>query len=168
MALTNNKHYPVGGFGGVGVAAASDKWTKLLDNYTNAAGGDPAIISRLKEMIARQQSLVSNPMIPSHEHLFNYDPEYTGRARPLLRLVTSQQSNDRQSEKLLRMVAMRMHRDAPEGSVVFPNFDFIAAHRKSDDKVVLFIVIKDQAVQLEDGFDLFPSDKLITQLRVLK
>jgi len=36
------------------------------------------------------------------------------------------------------------------------------------DKVFVFVVVKDQAVTLEDDHLLFPSDTLITQLRLLQ
>lgn len=48
-----------------------------------------------------------------------------------------------------------------------PPLDALFAHR-ADDKVFVFVVVDGQAVTLEDGWDLFPSDALITQLRLLE
>lgn len=60
------------------------------------------------------------------------------------------------------MIASRMR--WPE--VMHPPFDYIDAYRVDDDKYYVFVVQNKQAVVLEDG-SLFPSDALITQLRLL-
>jgi hypothetical protein len=46
-------------------------------------------------------------------------------------------------------------------------FQFINAHRIDDDKVVVFIVHGNEPLVLTDDGKLFPSDGLITQLRLL-
>lgn len=45
-------------------------------------------------------------------------------------------------------------------------FDFIAAHAIAPERVVIFLVLDGQPQMFEDGA-LFPSDTLITQLRLL-
>lgn len=47
-------------------------------------------------------------------------------------------------------------------------FDFIEATKLSDDKMVVFCVVNGKHVSIEDDFHLFPSDTLVTQLRVLR
>jgi hypothetical protein len=47
-------------------------------------------------------------------------------------------------------------------------FDYMAAYRYCEDKVAVFICVNGSYVVLEDGADLFPSDTLITQLRMLQ
>lgn len=46
-------------------------------------------------------------------------------------------------------------------------FDFIEATKLDDERMVVFVAHKGQATIIEDGADLFPSDTLITQLRML-
>jgi hypothetical protein len=62
---------------------------------------------------------------------------------------------------LTGLIAMRMKLDP----WVAP-FEFIASHRISDDRYVVFLVVEGEAFTIEDGA-LFPSDALITQLRLL-
>jgi hypothetical protein len=47
-----------------------------------------------------------------------------------------------------------------------PDFPFFEAHQISSDRFVVFIVANGEPVTLEDGA-LFPSDNLITQIRLL-
>jgi len=70
------------------------------------------------------------------------------------------------------MIAMRM-RSNSSGRVrqdaAYPRlFDFIATHRYTDDKVAVFVCNNGSYVVLEDNTDLFPSDALITQLRMIQ
>lgn len=62
----------------------------------------------------------------------------------------------------LRMLNMRMR--VPEGSML--PFDHITV-AKADDKVFIFLVKNGKPALLEDDEALFPSDQLITQLRLL-
>lgn len=62
-----------------------------------------------------------------------------------------------------RMIDMRM-RTTP-GTY---RFEFMACHKaKNDNKVVVFLYHNKQATHLEDDWNLFPSDTLITQLRLM-
>lgn len=63
---------------------------------------------------------------------------------------------------LLGMIAMRLRLCDGDRSP----FDFIQAHKAAENKYFVFICQGDQAVTLEDD-DLFPSDRLITQLRLI-
>jgi hypothetical protein len=69
---------------------------------------------------------------------------------------------DREIQKRNQMIGMRMR--IPDGALM--PFEFIKTH-DTGEKVMVFLVTKGQAVTLEDNSDLFPSDKLITQLRLL-
>jgi hypothetical protein len=66
------------------------------------------------------------------------------------------------SMTLEQMIAMRLH--IKEGHAM--PFEFLRAHRTTD-RVYVFIVDKEQAVTLEDDHGLFPSDALITKLRLM-
>lgn len=59
------------------------------------------------------------------------------------------------------MIYMRMH--AKEGSRLF---EFMRVHMCSD-KAVVFIVHQDQPIMIEDDLGLFPSDALISKLKLL-
>lgn len=63
-------------------------------------------------------------------------------------------------ESLMRAINMRLRN--------MLTFDFIMAYKyKRSDSVVVFFVHNDKPGMLEDGWDLFPSDELITKLRLL-
>lgn len=64
---------------------------------------------------------------------------------------------------LLQMIAMRLHLNEGE---TYP-FDFMEAHRIDESKVVVFLVNDKQPMMLEDDGHLFPSDLLITKLRLI-
>lgn len=66
----------------------------------------------------------------------------------------------------LQMIMVRLAGvGAPVGGYKH-DFQFLSAHIGSD-KAFVFIVHNEQAVTLEDDRGLFPSDRLITQLRTL-
>jgi hypothetical protein len=46
-------------------------------------------------------------------------------------------------------------------------FDFLSAYRFAEDRVAIFVCNNGKYVVLEDDHNLFPSDSLITQLRIL-
>jgi hypothetical protein len=63
------------------------------------------------------------------------------------------------------MIATRLHL-GPGDKLPF---EFIEAHRsRCGEKVFVFVVAGDKAVTLEDEWPLFPSDTLITSLRLLE
>lgn len=66
-------------------------------------------------------------------------------------------------DALLRMLNMRLYRDRLEGK---KQFDFIAPY-KNKDAVVVFLVHDGNPTYIEDDWSLFPSDSLITKLRLL-
>ncbi len=73
------------------------------------------------------------------------------------------------SEKLFRMLAMRMRWDIDAGLRVPPKFhDIVLAESASGATVYVHVLTNDdQHVLLEDEGPMFPSDNLITKLRVL-
>lgn len=66
-------------------------------------------------------------------------------------------------ESRKRMIGMRLR--LAEGSL-WP-WPFLETHA-TEDKVLIFLVVKDKPVFLEDDKSLFPSDTLVTQLRLLE
>lgn len=64
---------------------------------------------------------------------------------------------------LKQMILMRLH--AFEGDR-YP-FEFMEAHRSSD-TVHVFVVVNGKPITLSDGYNLFPSDDLITKLNLLR
>lgn len=62
----------------------------------------------------------------------------------------------------MRAIAMRLHLRNGER---LP-FDHVST-AVTDEKAFVFLVVKKQLVTLEDDINLFPSDTLITQLRLL-
>jgi hypothetical protein len=74
---------------------------------------------------------------------------------------------DYSTNKLLELIHMRMHRErlAP-GTQIVPDFSFIAPY-KNGDTVVVFLVHDKKPTYIEDDWGLFPSDALITKLRLL-
>jgi glutamate synthase domain-containing protein 1 len=67
------------------------------------------------------------------------------------------------AQELLRMLGMRLRVKAAETF----GFEYITAHQIDETKVVLFIVHNKQPVVLEDDGALFPSDQLVSQLRLM-
>lgn len=67
------------------------------------------------------------------------------------------------NERLLDLIAMRLRL---EDSDALP-FDFITAHQIDKERAVVFLVHGGEAQTIEDDGNLFPSDALITKLRLL-
>jgi hypothetical protein len=65
---------------------------------------------------------------------------------------------------LLAMIGSRMRWD-PEAMLPF---DVIAPHRINEEQVAVFIVVSGRALIIHDDANLFPSDTLVTQLRLLE
>lgn len=66
------------------------------------------------------------------------------------------------SDELCSMIAMRMRWSKSRQLVM----SFIGAHQ-TNEKVFVFMVHNEQAVTLEDDVLMFPSDTLITKMRLL-
>jgi hypothetical protein len=66
------------------------------------------------------------------------------------------------------MIFMRMRGQGTSMGDYQKYFDYIASHRITADKVAVFVCNNGSYVVLEDNSDLFPSDTLITQLRMLQ
>lgn len=72
----------------------------------------------------------------------------------------------------MTLLAMRMGWGGYAASVGFgadtqPPFDHVSLHRGKD-KVFVFVVVDGQSVTIEDELSMFPSDSLVTKLRMLK
>lgn len=65
---------------------------------------------------------------------------------------------------LKQMIGMRLHLTP---GVASP-FEFLECHKIRQEKVLVFVVVGDDNLTLEDDWALFPSDTLITQLLLLK
>jgi len=66
------------------------------------------------------------------------------------------------------MIFMRMRGNGTSMGDYPKRFDYIATHRITAEKVAVFVCNNGSYVVLEDNTDLFPSDTLITQLRMLQ
>jgi hypothetical protein len=96
---------------------------------------------------------------PPHMHGVSQYPPQTGAA-PM-------SDNDRALHRL------RLRMDADDflygswSDTSLQGFEFVRVHRVTPDKYFIFVVNDGKHVVLEDG-ELFPSDTLITQLRLLR
>jgi hypothetical protein len=72
------------------------------------------------------------------------------------------------SDIALILMRLRNHIDPVALGAGRELFDYIAAYRYTADKVAVFVCNNGSYVVLEDNTDLFPSDTLITQLRMLQ
>lgn len=66
-------------------------------------------------------------------------------------------------ERMRGMIASRM-RWSPAGL----HFDYLEARKLNSEQAIVFLVVGDKAVMIYDDINLFPSDTLITQLRLLE
>ena len=91
------------------------------------------------------------------------DAEYARKLYDAKRMQEEREAMSLQSEHYrMKLIAMRLR--IPEGNKI-PYQDLFTSF--SDDKVFVFVVQDGQAVTLEDTATMFPSDQLITQLRLL-
>jgi len=67
-----------------------------------------------------------------------------------------------------QMILMRMNGPQAPRYLDGSSFDFLAAYRLSDEKMVVFVCNEGKYVALEDDATLFPSDSLVTQLRMIR
>ena len=68
----------------------------------------------------------------------------------------------------LQLIAARLRLPMEQGMLIkFPGLDHIHVHTKGVDTAIVFIVKDGKPVTVEDDPSLFPSDNLITQLRLL-
>lgn len=75
---------------------------------------------------------------------------------------------------LFDMLCSRMRWDQqpdlinPPFTIRAPKFQKICVHKLNPDTVVVFVVAGGKPIVIEDGAALFPSDTLVTQLRLLE
>ncbi len=91
------------------------------------------------------------------------DVEYASKLYDAKRMQEEREAASMQSE-LYRMKLLAMRLRIPEGNTL-PYQDLFTS--LAGDKVFVFVVQDGQAVTLEDTAAMFPSDQLITQLRLL-
>jgi hypothetical protein len=70
------------------------------------------------------------------------------------------------SANLLNMLSMRMDGVSKSRMIKRPKFEYIYAH-ELEEEVVIFVVAKGGPVMLKDDIKLYPSDALVTQVRLL-
>jgi hypothetical protein len=91
------------------------------------------------------------------------DAEYARKLYDAKRMQEEREAASLQSEHYrMKLIAMRLR--IPEGNKL-PYQDLFTS--LAGDKVFVFVVQDGQAVTLEDTATMFPSDQLITQLRLL-
>lgn len=66
------------------------------------------------------------------------------------------------------MILMRLNNNPMGARGYGSGLDFMAAHKLTDEKIVVFVCNDGKYVTLEDDADLFPSDALVTQIRMLR
>jgi hypothetical protein len=67
-----------------------------------------------------------------------------------------------------RMIYMRLQAGKGEANPVAGIFDFLAVHRLTDEKMAVFVCNNGDYAVIEDDANMFPSDALITQLRMVQ
>jgi hypothetical protein len=134
----------IGSSGGMKGAGGQIQYNGLLDQY---------------EHIAPDGKRVSIPAAMINQEALNtrrYNPNpVPSNPSPLSSLIESEAYRH-------KLLAMRLR--IPEGTKM-PYQDLFSS--LAGDKVFVFIVQDNQAVTLEDSTVMFPSDQLITQLRLL-
>lgn len=73
------------------------------------------------------------------------------------------------NEHLTHCLLERLSRGKPADMQIFavPSYKALLATKLSPDKVAVFLVHGDQHYTLEDDYRIFPSDALITQIRLI-
>ncbi len=113
---------------------------------------ETAKADRLKEMKTDWDALIGTASIrPSGPPISN-------------KVWNAYPNENTQTWSLKQMIAMRLRLSNGDRSP----FDFLECHKTFQDKVLVFVVVGDDSVTLEDDWKLFPSDALITQLILLK
>jgi hypothetical protein len=72
------------------------------------------------------------------------------------------------SQLEFRMKWPEKRKDGMHYQSAAPALDFINVHKLNDEKVAVFVVRKGEAITLYDDWMLYPSDALVTQLRLLE
>lgn len=129
----------------------------LLDamNYIGAPPLGPQGLAQHDQSISQQ--LLQNQYAAAANQLSaaqNFDPGYS--------YITPGQTNIHQQAR--SMLFSRLN--GLSTGFVMRQTDFILTHVHKD-KVYIFFITEDKAGHLEDDKNLYPSDKLITQIRLL-
>lgn len=101
-----------------------------------------------------------------YDEMMHFVTRYGGQAGQCATTVAPPKKRERPSDpsSLGEMIAMRLHLD--EGSAM--PFEHLHAFKLKSDKVAVCVAVDGQAQIIEDDWALFPSDTLITKLRLLE
>lgn len=136
-----------------------------MDNGTLLTKALEASMKERRELLAeRERSLVSPPYAKHGHHAFDYGATSFGVTR-------ANRTPDRFTGVAMRsMICSRMGwggydpASDTEGTIPFREMH---CAKLNDEKAVVFIVHGETPLQIEDDLHLFPSDALITSLRLL-
>jgi hypothetical protein len=122
---------------------------------------DEMLSKMIEELGAMNQGkLASGLASASHSHGLNTSV----RPGQALNVASQKSLPDRWSEQyLFSMLASRLRWDDYNTAP----FRRVVPCRVTDDKVVVFVVTKGEALLVEDDAHMYPSDALVTQLRLL-
>lgn len=67
-----------------------------------------------------------------------------------------------------RMIYMRLQAGKGRANPAAGIFDFLAVHKLTDEKMAVFVCNNGDYAVIEDDANMFPSDALITQLRMVQ
>lgn len=108
----------------------------------------------------------SAPILPGNPTTLPLTAPVESQGEALRRVLASSSINDRRGrliftprEKLFIRLNIQEGQHVP--------FNFLEAAKLDDDRMVVFVIVKDKYAAIEDDASLFPSDTLISQLRVL-
>ena len=119
-----------------------------------------------KDIVAMMGGLFKPAMIPApppfHGASGGAGQALASAAKPPAWLQRDEWGGIGSSSALLRMLAMRFRL---EDGQQFP-FEFIMP-TKTKDKVVVFLIINGEPTHVEDDWGMYPSDALVTKLRLI-
>jgi hypothetical protein len=96
-----------------------------------------------------------------HQHALS-QAQLSGHSHGIMGMTSSY--SQWSPEAMKRMICMRLN--IQEGYT--HGFHFLECCKLNDKEVAVFVVTDGEPIVIKDGTDLFPSDTLITQLRLLK
>lgn len=140
-----------------------EDYKHALERYMQAADMASAIPSHHKYQASQGYA------DPGHIHSpGSYVSSGIYGGHPTMQQHATMNSAQYSSAALKRMIAMRLR--TGEAEALLPGYPFFECHEaKKTGKVFVCLISEDgQPITIEDDADLFPSDTLITQLRLLK
>jgi hypothetical protein len=128
----------------------------LLPKYKAA---QPVSSNNLPDAVYNTFQTVTNTSTPHHASV-----GMAGHTGGTVGTVGTCDTYDTSSGALLRNITDRLRQPISK----IADYVHCYKHANNDSKVFVFVVQGEQATIIEDDWDLFPSDKLITQLRLLQ